>query len=291
MSKICALLSGGLLLTAQLCLAEDRWAGPMAAEFGQKAKTELAALGEDGRTAFRNALIACGLYVDEPGNVKHKDDCKVALKVFTVEFSNEHSVIPLLFNNAITSAAIGRANMELAIQQGRLELSTDIPGKADIADLQKIYRETNLHAASVATAPSIRPASKTGGPILIPLQRQGGTFIVPVLINKAITLNFVVDSGATDVSIPADVVLTLVRTGTLQEADFIGTQTYKLADGSTVPSTTFRIRSLTANKVEIGNVQASIAPVAGELLLGQSFLSRFKSWSIDNAKRALVLTQ
>jgi hypothetical protein len=62
-----------------------------------------------------------------------------------------------------------------------------------------------------------------------------------------------------------DVVLTLVRTGTLQDADFIGTQTYKLADGSTVPSATFRIRSLTANKVEIGNVRASVAPVAGEL--------------------------
>jgi hypothetical protein len=45
---------------------------------------------------------------------------------------------------------------------------------------------------------------------------------VPVLINNAITLNFVVDSGASDVSIPADVVMTLVRTGTLKEADFIG---------------------------------------------------------------------
>jgi hypothetical protein len=126
--------------------------------------------------------------------------------------------------------------------------------------------------------------------VFIPLQRNGGTYVVPVLINRAITLNFVIDSGATDVSIPADVVMTLIRTGTLQDADFVGTQTYKLADGSTVPSTTFRIRSLKANKVEIENVKASIAPVAGELLLGQSFLNRFRSWSIDNAKQALVLT-
>jgi hypothetical protein len=82
-----------------------------------------------------------------------------------------------------------------------------------------------------------------------------------------------------------------MRTGTLQETDFIGKQSYKLADGSAVPSPTFRIRSLTANKVEIGNVKARVAPVAGDLLLGQSFLSRFKSWSIDNARQALVLTQ
>jgi hypothetical protein len=32
------------------------------------------------------------------------------------------------------------------------------------------------------------------------------------------------------------------------------------------------------------------ALLAGELLLGQSFLSRFKSWSIDNAKQATMPT-
>ena len=43
------------------------------------------------------------------------------------------------------------------------------------------------------------------------------------------------------------------------------------------------------DKIVIENVKASVAPVAGELLLGQSFLKRFKSWSIDNAKHSLVL--
>ena len=38
------------------------------------------------------------------------------------------------------------------------------------------------------------------------MQIEGGTYVVPVLINDAITLDFVVDSGAADVSIPADVV-------------------------------------------------------------------------------------
>jgi hypothetical protein len=36
-------------------------------------------------------------------------------------------------------------------------------------------------------------------------------------------------------------------------------------------------------------VAGGIAPVTGSLLLGQSFLSRFKSWSIDNQRRALIL--
>jgi hypothetical protein len=35
--------------------------------------------------------------------------------------------------------------------------------------------------------------------------------------------------------LPADVVLTLFRTGTLSKTDFIGSVTYTLADGSRVP--------------------------------------------------------
>jgi predicted aspartyl protease len=123
----------------------------------------------------------------------------------------------------------------------------------------------------------------------IPMQRQNGAFVVPVLINNAISLNFTVDSGASDVSIPADVVLTLVRTGTLRQADFLGTQTYVLADGSKVPSPQFRIRSLTVGSYLVENVTGHVGAVKGPLLLGQSFLKRFGSWSIDNAKGLLLL--
>jgi hypothetical protein len=59
----------------------------------------------------------------------------------------------------------------------------------------------------------------------VPLQAEGGTLVVPVLINNAITLKFVVDTGAADVSIPADVVLTLIRAGTISRSDFLGTRT------------------------------------------------------------------
>lgn len=121
------------------------------------------------------------------------------------------------------------------------------------------------------------------------MTQQGGTFVVPVLINSKIELSFVVDSGAADVSIPADVVRTMIRSGTLTEKDFGAKKTYVLADGSRVESRTFRIRSLKVGERIVENVLASEAHVAGELLLGQSFLGKFKSWSIDNTKHALVL--
>ena len=83
--------------------------------------------------------------------------------------------------------------------------------------------------------------------------------------------------------------MTLLRTGTIAESDFLGTQKYRLADGSTVPSQQFVIRSLKVGDRTLENVTGSIAPVEGSLLLGQSFLRRFKSWSIDNQRETLIL--
>lgn len=127
------------------------------------------------------------------------------------------------------------------------------------------------------------------GESIVPMVGDGGTFAVPVTINNQLTLKFTVDSGAADVSIPADVVMTLIRTGTISDADFLGKETYRLADGSTVPSQRFVIRSLSVGDKTLENVIGSMAPVSGGLLLGQSFLSHFKSWSIDNQRQALIL--
>jgi clan AA aspartic protease (TIGR02281 family) len=123
----------------------------------------------------------------------------------------------------------------------------------------------------------------------VPMQKVGGIYVVPVEINGAITLDFTIDTGAADVSIPLDVFSTLRRKGTIQDADIIGEQTYVLANGSTQKTFTFTIRSLRVGDIVIENVRSGVAPLQGSLLLGQSFLERFESWSVDNAKHVLLL--
>jgi predicted aspartyl protease len=125
---------------------------------------------------------------------------------------------------------------------------------------------------------------------VIPLVAERGTFVVPVLINGAITLNFTVDSGASTVYIPSDVVSTLIRSKTISvDKDFTGAANFTLADGTVVPSKTFRIRSLKVGSNVIEDVIGGIGPAKGSLLLGQSFLNRFKAWSIDNQREVLIL--
>ena len=124
---------------------------------------------------------------------------------------------------------------------------------------------------------------------VVPLQDRNGTLTVPVVVNGALTLPFIVDSGASDVTVSENVVRALLQKGSVSRSDFLDTVVARLADGSTIPSQRFRIRSLQVGDRVVENVVAGISPGSGTLLLGQSFLSRFKSWSIDNQRRVLVL--
>jgi clan AA aspartic protease (TIGR02281 family) len=121
------------------------------------------------------------------------------------------------------------------------------------------------------------------------LASKNGILVAPVVINNSIKLDFFVDSGATDVSIPADLFSSMRRSGAILEGDIIGSRRFVNADGEASKSTTFMLRSLKIGAVEILHVEASVAPQKAPLLLGQSFLKRFKSWSIDNASQELIL--
>ncbi|HEY1796786.1 MAG TPA: retropepsin-like aspartic protease [Stellaceae bacterium] len=146
-------------------------------------------------------------------------------------------------------------------------------------------KKQKTHKA-VAAAPAPAP----DGVIAVKMKKTGGTFEVPVRINNAVTLDFTVDSGAADVMIPANVVSALIKSGTLKQEDYVGGQTFTLADGSKLPSVRFKLASLRVGDQTLTDVVASVAPAAGSALLGQSFLSRFASWTLDNTAGTLNLT-
>lgn len=135
------------------------------------------------------------------------------------------------------------------------------------------------------------PQAVSTGSEEIRLQRRGGGYLVPVAVNGLPPIPFVLDSGADVVMLPAEVVFTLIRTGTLQKSDFIGNATFVMADGRELPSVRFKIRELRVGRHTIRDVIGSLNPALTDPLLGGSFLSRFASWSIDNQRNALVLSR
>ena len=133
------------------------------------------------------------------------------------------------------------------------------------------------------------PSTAEAGITEVPLVHYSGTFKVPVLINDVMMLHFTVDSGASSVTIPMDVASTLVRTGTIDESDIGSEGKCILADGSETRCDKVRIRKLKVGEHVIRNVDGVVVDVQGDLLLGQSFLRRFRSWSIDNNRQILIL--
>jgi clan AA aspartic protease (TIGR02281 family) len=140
-----------------------------------------------------------------------------------------------------------------------------------------------------AQAPTGGVRTSSDGKTIIPLEPANGIYAVPGVINGVMTVKFAVDTGAADVSIPADIVKMLVDAGFIAQDDFLGERNYRIANGSTMRSQTFRIRSLQIGDVLIENVDASVVPEKAPILLGQSFLSRLKSWSMDTTARVLVI--
>jgi predicted aspartyl protease len=142
--------------------------------------------------------------------------------------------------------------------------------------------------ASTASGPDVAAAAP--GVTEVSLVSEHGTLTVPVTLDNTVTEGFVVDSGASEVTISAGMARILVQKGQIRPGDYRGYMIARLADGSQVREQLFVIRSLKVGNRELTNVMGQIGGERTQLLLGQSFLRRFKSWSIDNRRRVLVLT-
>jgi hypothetical protein len=160
----------------------------------------------------------------------------------------------------------------------------------------EIWREAQgqVHALPNCPLPPGSPPVAVTQPttpttLRVPIVRRGRNYVVPGFVNNTMTVNFIVDSGASIVTLPADVVATLKNTGALSDRDFTGRRIMGLADGSRVSSETFQIRSLSIGGWLVHDVMAAVTPVGADPLLGQDVFSRLKSWSIDNLNQTLVL--
>lgn len=129
-----------------------------------------------------------------------------------------------------------------------------------------IYLAEIAETAAIEKAAEVARARNTTA---VDMVGEGGVMKVPVQLNGAITLKFVVDSGASSVQISKDVFLTLIRAETIKEGDFLPGATFVLADGSRVKSDKFILRSIKVGESTFSDVEASVGGLEASLLLGQ----------------------
>jgi TPR repeat protein len=180
-----------------------------------------------------------------------------------------------------TGAGVGRDRSE-AIRLYRLSA-----GQGNATAQKSLARLGVEPAPPAANQPRTVPSTT----LTVTLRRQSGVLMVPAVLNDTVSANFVVDSGASDVVIPEHLLQELRQAGKFKDADFTGTQMVKIADGSVVKSRTFVLRRFSVSNRVLENVRASVAPSSAAPLLGQTFLQRFSSWSIDNERQVLLLRE
>lgn len=118
------------------------------------------------------------------------------------------------------------------------------------------------------------------------LRRNGGVFMGEVSIN-GIVETFVIDSGASDVTINSLLEEKLIQSGKLSKGDYLSPAFYKLADGSVISCRRFKAEKVILGGIAASDVIVSVGNQSSVLLLGKSFLDLFSSWTIDNSTHTL----
>ena len=115
----------------------------------------------------------------------------------------------------------------------------------------------------------------------IQMRKEGGVYLVPTKVN-GIPMEFIIDTGASMVSISTTEALFLYKNGLLSESDRIGTQNFVLANGAVEEGVVVKLKSIQIGNRVVYNVEATIdANISAPLLLGQSVLERFGKVSMD----------
>jgi hypothetical protein len=126
------------IFAAALCIATGSASDEMDT-WDEWLKPEAASLSRAAREAFKDALLACSLYDDNPRDTSLKRGCDQETNTFRLEFGQRYPMIA----NALKAMSVGVQNEQLLSDMGK---STE-PLEQSLADkfresLEKAYQES-----------------------------------------------------------------------------------------------------------------------------------------------------
>lgn len=192
-----------------------------------------------------------------------------------------------------------RKAFELGFRRIRhLELDDDMDNIREVPEFRALVDEYTeiLKAEERAFKADLEKKNEKGldnGIIVageIQMKKQyGGTYEVPCSIN-GLALNMVFDTGASDITISSVEANFMLKNGYLSDTDIKGKRQYLNASGEIKEGTVITIREVKLGDSVLKNVDASVVHnQKAPLLFGESGLSRFGSFTVDNATSRLII--
>lgn len=123
---------------------------------------------------------------------------------------------------------------------------------------------------------------------VVQLKDANGVYTITVHFGE-IVKRFILDSGASHIAISTDLENILLKNNLITESSYLPNAFYRTADGSVSECKRVLLKKITVGGLTVRNVIASIGNYDSPLLLGKSFLDKFKKWSIDNGTGKLSL--
>lgn len=124
---------------------------------------------------------------------------------------------------------------------------------------------------------------------VIKMEKVNGVFVMPCKVN-GLSLKFIFDTGASDVSISLTEALFMLKNGYLSKNDLSGTEYYRIANGDIQEGTKITLKQIEIGKLKLYNVKASIVhSLSAPLLLGQTALSKLGKIEFDYANNTLTI--
>lgn len=121
------------------------------------------------------------------------------------------------------------------------------------------------------------------------IRRVGGTFNVDCSVN-GLALNLIFDTGASDVSISKVEADFMLKNNYLSKDDIKGKQYYQTADGGISEGTVITLKEVRIGDAVLHNVDASVVKSQkAPLLLGESVLQKFGTFTVDNINSKLII--
>lgn len=198
-------------------------------------------------------------------------------------------------NQAVTFAKSGRieeaqAALQQAFDRGccrfhelehapLMQVLHELPGFDAI-----IEREGNRYHARLAEA-ALREESEYESGLASFTRDAAGLIYMQGRVND-LPLRFVFDTGASDISISSVEAAFMLKNGYLEERDLGGVQHYRTASGEFIDGTVINLRNVELGGVIFHDLRAAIIHnQEAPLLLGQSFLLRIMTYSIDEKQK------
>lgn len=126
-----------------------------------------------------------------------------------------------------------------------------------------------------------RHERKIGEHTKVEMRKESGVYLVPIVVN-GLNLDFIFDTGASNISISAAEATVMARQGKISDEDIVGQAQFSDANGDVSVGTIILLRTVQIGEITLENVEATVVDnIQAPLLLGQTALAKFGKVTID----------